>query len=130
MESIVTTEHGIVTTAEPTPEGWVDVLSHAPSSSITPWDSYGRREQRIIGRVLAAAGIECVERVTHRRILHPRGTGPGGRVRFGDDMLPGVYRVAVKAGDAVAALAAIDAHREAVRRWLDDGEPMPEACRW
>lgn len=127
MSIQITEEHGVEIRHEPTPEGWIDVVVYNPHSC--PWDCYGRRNTNEYRQVFKEAGIESLGLETNCRILHPRGSGPGGRVRFGDDMTPGTYRVAVQAKDQVAALAAIAAHQEAITQWLHHGGPMPEACK-
>lgn len=123
----VRTEHGVEIREEPTPEGWIEVDVYNPHS--TPWDYYGNKHLNEYSSVLKAAGIEHQTLRTNRRILHPMGTGPKGSVRFGDDMTPGTYRVAVPADSEEAAKAAIEAHKQAIRDWLDNGAPMPDACR-
>lgn len=123
----VRSENGLEIRHEETPEGTVEVDSHVPNAG--PWDYYGGKHQRTIMKVLRAAGLSPVPLVTHRRNLSPMGSGPGGRVRFGDDMVPGVYRVAVPRGQSPAAAAAILSHRADVDRWLFHDGAMPEVYR-
>jgi hypothetical protein len=125
----VRTEHGLEVRESITPAGWQDVDTYTPSYTIVPWDYYGRTHQHEIWNVLLASHIETLLLTTDRKQLHPIGSGPGGRVRFGDDMCPSTYRVAVKVEDLPKAIAAIDVHKEAVRAWLDGTAVMPEACR-
>lgn len=109
------------------PDGYVIVDSYLPS--ISPWDYYGGMHQRHYMRVLTTAGIQAIPLRTTEVRLHPRGTGEGGRVRCGDDMLPGVYSIAVACENESAACAAIAAHKAAVEEWLKDvSRPMPSAC--
>lgn len=98
-------ENGIEYRKEECPEGWVEVNTYRPHS--TPWDCYGNQHILNIRKLLSEAGIDSVGLVTHERRTSPIGTGPGGRVRFGDDMMPGVYRVAVKQEKEFAARQAI-----------------------
>lgn len=123
----ITREHGVETRTEVTPPGWCDVVSFYPNT--TPWDYRGGKHQREMMTVLRNAGIESIGLITHERRTSPHGSGPGGRVRFGDDMLPGCYRVAVRDGDKIRAIRALDAHRQAIRDWLNGRSAMPEACR-
>jgi hypothetical protein len=123
----VVREHGVETMTEPVKAGWVEFDTYWPHAS--PWDYYARKHQWEIRNVLAAVGVDCYFRHTNQRILHPVGTGPRGRIRFGDDMMPGVYHVDVKVGDVEKAKAAMTVHEEAVQRWLERKAPMPEACR-
>lgn len=111
------------------PDGWVEIDTYHPTSSVTPWDYYGGKHQREYCKVLCSAGLTPLALKTNETIVRPIGTGPGGAVRFGDNMLPGVYRIAVPAGQQAAACAAIEAHKVAIREWLDNGGEMPEACR-
>lgn len=120
-------ENGVEYRHEPTPEGWVEVDVYNPHSC--PWDYYGNKHLIEMGNVLKAAGIEHQLLVTHRRKLHPMGSGPGGRVRFGDDMMPGIYRTAVAGKDVEAAYKALAAHQKAIHDWLHCGGSMPEALR-
>ncbi len=110
-----TTEaNGIRTVEEVCPDGWVVVDVYDPCSSVTPWDSYGRGHQREYGKVLKSAGIEFVPLRTSRTILQPMGSGSGGAVRFGDNMTPGTYQIAVPKGDETKARKAIAEHRALV----------------
>jgi hypothetical protein len=111
------------------PEGMVEVDVYHPCGSVTPWDYHGGKHQREYMTVLRAAGIESFGLTTNKKLLCPSGTGPGGSVRMGDNMTPGVYRIAVKTDEAGKAAQAFAAHKEAIRAWLDDGAAMPEACR-
>lgn len=124
-------EHGVEVREDVCPEGLVEVDCYNPCHSTTPWDYYGGKHWREYSFVLRRAGIEPTLLLTRRRILHPCGTGPGGRVRFGDDMTPGTYRIAVEADKAGVACAALAAHKAEVRAWADGpiDAPPPEACR-
>lgn len=123
-------EHHIRVNQELPPEGWVIVDAYHPCSSVTPWDSYGNSHLAEIARVLKAAGIESMPLVTNQTNLIPSGTGPGGRVRFGDDMMPGIYETAVRTEDENRANVAIIAHQAVIQEWLKDpSKPMPEVLR-
>ena len=111
------------------PPGYVVVDEYHPCSTVTPWDYYGMCHQREYAKVLTAAGISFVLLRTVETIIHPYGTGPGGMVRFGDNMLPGVFRIAVPKKQENAANVAIAAHKAAIAEWLKDiCAPMPAAC--
>lgn len=129
-------EHGVEIREDLTPEGMVDVLVFDPRDLGGSWDIKGREEQRVIARVLKDAGIASIALTTGRRNAAALGTGRGGMVRFGDDMMPGIYRVAVARAEQAAALEAIAAFRGRVKAWLDsariDGNPtlpMPPELR-
>lgn len=107
------------------PHGWVIVDIHVPTN--TPWDYYGRRHQNELMYVLQEAGIPAVALETERRAINPRGTGPGGTLRFGDDMVPGEYRIAVRNHTDVEAMSAIQAFQTQVKEWLDHKGEIPEA---
>lgn len=127
IETRIGTANGIESREQLTPHGWTDVWLYTPHSCL--WDYYGSKAQRERMYVLGAAGVECEPLVTSMRRTAPAGTGPGGRVRFGDDMMPGVYRVAVPNLQVTAAIVALDAHDAAIGAWLlDTGSPMPTAC--
>jgi hypothetical protein len=86
-------QNGIEYNEPQVPEGYTLVDSYQPHSC--PWDCYGNRHLGEVSNVMAEAGIEHVALVTHRRAVSPFPSGPNGRVRFGDDIMPGVYRLAV-----------------------------------
>src|SRR5690349_6406672 len=94
------------------PEGYVVADTYRPCSSVTPWDYYGGKHQQEYITVLRAAGIPCAGAQRIDKILHPRGTGRGGAVRFGDNMLPGEYYILVPPERLEDAQRAFEAHRE------------------
>jgi len=89
-----TEEHGCSVVRPICPEGWT-VDDYYPSSSLTPWDYYGRLHQQSVRDLLGKSDIKSIPLHTSRDILAPVGSGSGGRVRFGDSMMPGIYQVAV-----------------------------------
>jgi len=109
------------------PPMFVVIDVYTPASC--PWDVYGRKHQRELTKVLLAAGIESVSLYTSCTINNPVGSGPGGMVRFGDNMTPGEYRIAVYKYDVEKAQKAIAAHREVMDKWIAEGGPLPEVCR-
>lgn len=109
------------------PSMFVVIDTYTPHS--TPWDCYGNKHTREIKQVLLAAGIESVSLVTSETRIHPQGSGPQGRIRFGDNMMPGVYRVAVSKYKTQEAEVAIACHKNAIADWLDGSGDMPPACR-
>jgi hypothetical protein len=117
--------NGVSVCEDVTPDGWRVVWSHTPS--ITPWDYYGVRAARETRVVLGAYGIPTILLESRCERINPMGSGQGGRVRFGDSMMPTTYSVAVEEGDTAMALKAIEAHKEQVRQWLDGKAPKPAA---
>lgn len=109
------------------PEGWVVIDRYSPHTC--PWDYYGNKHTREIMLVLRNADIPSVSCNISERNLCPRGSGPKGRVRFGDDMMPGVYRVSVSADLKTDALVAIHEHKQRVHEWLHEGGDMPSELR-
>lgn len=120
------TQDGVNVVEEMVPPMMVVVDTYHPHS--TPWDCYGRNHQREYTRVLKLAGVDCVCLETHNTRINPYPSGPNGRVRFGDDMMPSTYRIAVNKYDMEKAEAAIAAHKTAVEAWLNNNAPVPEAC--
>ncbi len=108
------------------PDGWEVVVEHTPSHSTTPWEYYGNLQQREYIQVLKAGGIEAVSLITQQRLVNPHGSGAGGQVRMGDDMLPPIYRVAVQAPQVEDARRAIAAHKQEVEDWLWGAGPPPK----
>ena len=73
----------------------ITVYSFTPCSSIVPYDYHGAMGAKDIQDNLSAVGIESTVQEEKRRIENPIGTGPGGRVRVGDEMLPSLYHIQV-----------------------------------
>jgi len=121
------TKHGCQVREELPPDGWVVISICTPHSC--PWDYYGLKHNQEISNVMKAAGIQCVSLHTRSTVISPMGSGPGGRVRFGDNMTPGLYRVAVPQEDQSAAQIALNHHNVDIQDWLHNGGAMPEACR-
>jgi hypothetical protein len=116
-------------TEEIVPEGMVLVDEFHPCMSTCPWDYYGRKHQLELMAALSEQGIPSVALRTNELKLSPTGTGPGGAVRFGDAMLPGIYRIAVASRDHARAVVAIATHKQEVEDWLDGKCELPTACR-
>ena len=118
-------EDGVDIREQKCPSGWTVIDVYHPHT--TPWDSYGRQHQSEFGYVLREAGIPHITLTTNMERLHPIGSGPNGRVRFGDSTMAGTYKIAVPDGQVAAGDQAIAAHRQAVTDWLHNGGPMPDA---
>lgn len=91
----ITEEDGVRTIEQLCPDGYKEVDSYIPSSSICPWDHYGLSHQQEIYKLFTDLGLHPIKLVTNRTKIYPIGSGPNGRVRFGDDMLPSIYRIAL-----------------------------------
>jgi hypothetical protein len=111
------------------PDGWVVVDTYHPTHSITPWDYHGGKHQRQYRKVISDAGVESIALQDRKTIVHPTGSGSGGRVRFGDNMMPHTYMIAVASDDVGKAHKAMNDHKEAIQKWLHENGPIPEACR-
>jgi len=107
----------------------VVIDTYHPCGSVTPWDYYGRKHQGEIGNVLRMAGIEHVKLTESHTHNAPVGTGPRGAVRFGDSMMPGVYRIAVGKSQVTKAREALATHKREINDWLARKCKMPVACR-
>lgn len=127
--SVVISEDRGVERRETIPiEGWVIVYEYYPDLNS---DYYASRNVIEFQRVLADAGIishSCP--IRQQRTYVGVGSGPGGRPRFGDKMMPTIQRLFVEPSNVGAANAAMAKHKEAVKLWLDYKGPMPEVCRW
>lgn len=108
------------------PDGFVMIHEHHPDINS---DYSEGKHCRELAAVLQAAGIESAICPINRTNLAPWGSGPGGRIRAGDSMMPSVHRVFVPANKEAEARAAIEIHKQAVKAWIHHGAPMPEACR-
>ena len=127
IKTTQTTQFGVLTKSQETPDNWVDVVKYHPHS--TPWDYHGNKEIRRWMYVFQASDIPCIGLVTRMTRINPQGSGPYGRVRLGDADMPGNYRVAVPNDYLEAAQNAIKLHEEEVHNWLHKNGPMPDACR-
>lgn len=121
-----TDEHGNTVREHKVPDGFTVIDTYHPHSC--PWDYYGMKHQRELQNVLAEVCDVALPNI-NLTLGHPIGSGPGGRVRFGDNMTPGTFRLAVPADSVGKANAAIAAHKQAVDKWLWHGGEMPLACR-
>ena len=130
MTCTIREEHCVRYVDDDLPEGHVVIDEYTPCHTVTPWDYYGMCHQREYSKVLKAANITCVLLENRRTNLHPMGTGPGGRVRMGDNMMPSTYKIAIKIEDQNAAVVALAAHKAAIAEWLKGpiGAPLPAAC--
>jgi hypothetical protein len=94
-------------------------------------DAFACREATEISRVLMlwGRGIQYENRPIRMRNTSPTGSGPGGRIRFGDDKMPTIQRIFVLAEKLSEAILAIEEHKKAVKQWLHHGAQMPEVCK-
>lgn len=122
---LTTTEHGVEIIQDELPIGYVVIDVYHPHS--TPWDYHGNRHQREMLNVLRAATISPVCLKERHRKLYPMGSGRNGSLRFGDDMMPGVYRIAVPENEEELAIKVIAQHKQEVSDWLDGKTGMPAA---
>lgn len=107
------------------PDGYVELEVYRPHSS--PWDCYKRKQANEWSKVLKDLRHVC--EFVDETNMFPTGSGPGGRVRFGDDMMPGRVILWVHPNDFGEAVLALLEHKQAIRNWLHQGGPMPDACR-
>lgn len=127
-------EGGVKHCKEIAPEGWVAIEEHEPSYSVVPWDYHGRKHFEPLLYILKKIGIETILAEHSRERTWAIGTGPNGRPRSGDYMMPGIYTLYVRNGSEEKALSVIKTHREEVSNWLasygkPNEMPMPEALR-
>lgn len=109
------------------PPMYVVIDTYIPSSC--PWDYYGMKHVQQLKYVLEKGGLHPEILITTRRSLFPHPTGPGGSVRFGDDMLPYIYKVAVKKHEDEKALQLINSFKAEIDNWLNQNHPMPDAIK-
>ena len=122
-----TTDNGYVrVVADVCPGGYTIIDTYRPHS--TPWDYHGGKHLREMRALLADVCPDvpvALLRETHTSLC-PTPSGSGGSVRFGDDMLPGVYHVAVPYDNATEATHAIADYKVAISRWVHDDGPRPK----
>lgn len=110
-------------------DNWVVVDTFTPCSTNPPYDYRGMRHVRQLGKVLTSAGIVYDTQIIARKKENFIGSGPGGAIRLGDDMLPSIYRILVPERDLVDAILALADHEAKVQLWLSGNAPMPEAYK-
>ncbi len=88
-----------------------------------------RAARRTWTLIMAGAGVPCQIRTIRKKRLHPHGTGPNGRVRFGDDMMPSEYHLCIPKRFHETAEKALLEHENSVHKWLHEAGKMPDACR-
>ena len=116
-------QDGIEVREDDIPLGWSMVDYYQPHSC--PWDYYGNKQVMEWRAIMAKADIECKVCVTRKARVNPMGSGPGGRVRFGDEMMPSEYRLYVLPQYFAAAFRALESHDQAVSEWLHNNGPRP-----
>lgn len=119
------TEHRTIYRETLPPEGYSLVWESYPDIN---GENFAKSETAELRRVLSSANIVSVSCPIRRENASPMGSGPGGRIRFGDSMMPSTHRIFVPTDSLVAAKAAIDEHKAAIKLWLDKKDPMPTAC--
>jgi len=131
---IITSEvSGIEHSIQLPPIGYIAVAVYSPHS--TPWDYYGMKQCHEWEAIMKAsylnneAPIPCITLEKKARRISPHGSGPGGRVRFGDDMMPSLYSLVVPAEFVTLAKLKIECHKLDVEEWLDGASPMPAVTR-
>ena len=127
MESRTYVIDGVELREEMVPDGHFTIESYIPHS--TPWDYYGNKQHRTWTLIMAGAGVPCQIRTIRKKRLHPHGTGPNGRVRFGDDMMPSEYHLCIPKRFHETAEKALLEHENSVHKWLHEAGKMPDACR-
>lgn len=124
MEIRTFTINGIEHREELIPNGHFMVRIYNPST--VPWDYFGEKQAREWRAVMKKANIPCQVLTIKKQRLHPQGSGPGGRIRFGDAMYPGEWRLVIEKRYHETAENALDEHDKAVTRWLLNRGPRPD----
>ena len=127
METRTYVLDGVETREEMCPDKYFSIRIYHPGS--TPWDYQCSKKASEWQKVMAAAEIPCVICTTKQKRTSPQGSGPGGRVRFGDDMMPGNISLCIPKRFHEAADNALSEHARAVNSWLYDEAEMPAALR-
>lgn len=94
------------------PEGSTLIHLGTPCHTTTPYDTYARYIAKDAVKCFRRAGITAEVHTCHRRINRvSHGSGHGGAVRLGDDMIPPDVKALVATADVPAAEAAWEAYR-------------------
>jgi hypothetical protein len=135
------TKHNIVHHDPEITEDQVMVYVGAPSSSTTPYDVYARYVAKDARIALMRSQVKGEVHTCYRRIASVGvGSGPGGSVRFGDDMIPPEIYVVVDKADETKATCALHEYRRrrylhkpisiAGNMWYDKGAPVEGTPSW
>jgi hypothetical protein len=135
------TEHNIVHVDPEITEDQVMIYAGSPSSSTTPYDVYARYIVHDVRIALMRRQVKGEVHTCHRRVAHVGyGSGPGGSVRLGDDMIPPeIYAVVDKEDKDKATCALRDYnHRRYLHKpvsisgnlWYDRGAPVEGTPSW
>lgn len=108
------------------PEGFALIQEQHPDIN---GEMHAAKYAREIHYVFSQKGIPSESHDIKRNNLAPMGSGPGGRIRFGDSMMPSIHRIYVPADKLDEAFEVLLEHRAEVRKWLFEGGPIPEACK-
>lgn len=112
----------MVTAPELAPDE-VLVVYGTPCHTTCPYDAYERIMAEQAEEAFADARMDVEIVVLHNRAAAALPTGPGGRRRFGDDMMPGTVAAIVKAHQKEAAQKAVEDHKakkyREYREWMD-----------
>ena len=94
------------------PEGSTLIQLGTPCHTTCPYDTYARYIANDARKCFLRAGIPAEIHTCHRRINRVTfGSGRGGAVRMGDDMLPPDVKALVATADVPAAQEAWEAYR-------------------
>lgn len=101
-------KHGIRRMIPDPPEGLCLATSYTPHHSVCPWEKYGMLTMDKYRAIADDLGIKHEVTVERQERIGPNGTGPGGCVRMGDEMLPSVYHFWVAPSEVETFRAAIN----------------------
>ncbi len=105
-------EHNIVHIDPDVPEGSTLIHLGTPCHTVCPYDTYARYIANDARKCFRRAGIAAEIHTCHRRINRVVvGSGSGGAVRMGDDMIPPDVKALVATPDIPAAEEAWEAYR-------------------
>ncbi len=113
----VYTNHNIIHHDPELEPGQALLFLGSPSRTVTPYDVYARYIAMDARICFMRARIPATIHTCHRRVAHVGyGSGRGGSVRFGDDMIPPDVQAVVAEQDMVVAREAWETYR--FRRFL------------
>lgn len=112
MKYHTTTENNLVSTNPVIRDDQALIHIGTPSHTVTPYDVYARFIVRDARLAFARAGVSAEVVTCHRRIASVGfGSGPGGAVRLGDDMIPPDVQAVIAIEDASRARQAWEEYK-------------------
>ena len=116
-----TTENNVETRETELKDGYKIAAVFHPQS--VPWDVEKTKQGAEWSTLMHVNDIPFQIIRVEQKNLTPRGSGSGGRVRFGDSMMPGKIKLAVPVEVLGKAEAVLSMYRKQITEWVSHDSP-------